>query len=96
MADPLRLGFIASPVNFFVYKLLKIAFLVMIIDSLAMDVCRADQILADLEQMIVTGFFADGERLDEIRLSEQFNVSRTPIREALQKLVASEIGRAHV
>lgn len=54
-----------------------------------MDVRRADQILADLEQMIVTGVFADGERLDEIRLSEQFNVSRTPIREALQKLVAS-------
>jgi DNA-binding GntR family transcriptional regulator len=39
--------------------------------------------------MIVTGSFADGERLDEIRLSEHFGVSRTPIREALQKLAAS-------
>ena len=54
-----------------------------------MDVRRADHILDDLEQMIVTGSFADGERLDEIRLSEHFGVSRTPIREALQKLVAS-------
>lgn len=54
-----------------------------------MDVRRADHILDDLEQMIVTGSFADGERLDEIRLSEHFGVSRTPIREALQKLAAS-------
>ena len=50
---------------------------------------RADQIIDDLEQMIVTGSFADGERLDEIRLAERFGVSRTPIREALQKLAAS-------
>lgn len=54
-----------------------------------MDGRRADHILEDLEQMIVTGSFADGERLDEIRLSEHFGVSRTPIREALQKLATS-------
>lgn len=54
-----------------------------------MDVRRADTILEDLEQMIVTGDFADGERLDEITLAERFGVSRTPIREALQKLAAS-------
>ncbi len=54
-----------------------------------MDVRRTDHILDDLEQMIVTGAFADGERLDEIRLSEHFGVSRTPIREAFQKLIAS-------
>lgn len=54
-----------------------------------MDVRRADHILDDLEEMIVTGIFADGERLDEIRLSEHFGVSRTPIREALQKLATS-------
>lgn len=54
-----------------------------------MDVRRADHILDDLEEMIVTGRFADGERLDEIRLSEHFGVSRTPIREALQKLATS-------
>lgn len=54
-----------------------------------MDLRRADHILEDLEQMIVTGSFADGERLDEIRLAEHFGVSRTPIREALQKLAGS-------
>jgi DNA-binding GntR family transcriptional regulator len=54
-----------------------------------MDVRRADTILDDLEQMIVTGVFADGDRLDESRLAERFGVSRTPIREALQKLAAS-------
>lgn len=54
-----------------------------------MDIRRADHILDDLEEMIVTGSFADGERLDEIRLSEHFGVSRTPIREALQKLATS-------
>lgn len=54
-----------------------------------MDVRRADTILDDLEQMIVTGIFADGERLDEIKLAERFGVSRTPIREALQKLATS-------
>lgn len=39
--------------------------------------------------MIVTGDFADGERLDEIRLAAHFGVSRTPIREAFQKLAVS-------
>ena len=50
---------------------------------------RADAILQKLEQMIVTGVFADGERLDEMKLSEQFQVSRTPLREAFQRLSAS-------
>lgn len=50
---------------------------------------RADSILQELEQMIVTGEFGDGERLDEIKLSERFNVSRTPLREAFQKLSVS-------
>lgn len=54
-----------------------------------MDVRRADQIAASLEQLVFSGEFRDGERLDELRLAEQFHVSRTPIREALQVLVAS-------
>lgn len=58
-------------------------------DSDIMDARRADHILEDLEQMIVTGDFADGERLDEIRLAAHFGVSRTPIREAFQKLAVS-------
>ncbi len=54
-----------------------------------MDIRRADKISEDLEQLILTGEFSDGERLDEVKLAEQFGVSRTPVREAFQKLVVS-------
>ncbi|EAQ06052.1 GntR family transcriptional regulator [Yoonia vestfoldensis] len=54
-----------------------------------MNTRLADHVREALEQMIVTGDFADGERLDEIRLAERFNVSRTPLREAFQALAAS-------
>ncbi|WP_419911041.1 GntR family transcriptional regulator [Hoeflea sp.] len=54
-----------------------------------MDQRRADSIRQTLEQLIITGAFADGERLDEIRLSQRFSVSRTPLREAFQMLAAS-------
>jgi len=50
---------------------------------------RADGVAEELENLIVTGELADGERLDEARLSERFGVSRTPVREALQKLAAA-------
>ncbi|NBR89993.1 MAG: GntR family transcriptional regulator, partial [Rhodobacteraceae bacterium] len=49
----------------------------------------ADKIRAKLEEMIVTGEFSDRERLDEIRLADSFDVSRTPLREAFQQLAAS-------
>lgn len=49
----------------------------------------ADTIRERIEQMIVTGEFVDGERLDEVKLAEQFGVSRTPLREAFQSLAAS-------
>ena len=54
-----------------------------------MEVRRADQIANTLEQLVFAGEFQDGERLDELKLAEQFHVSRTPIREALQVLVTS-------
>lgn len=57
------------------------------IDS--MEIRRADQIASTLEQLVFAGEFEDGERLDELKLAEQFHVSRTPIREALQVLVSS-------
>jgi len=49
----------------------------------------ADHIRENLEQAILTGSYVDGLRLDELRLAEQFEVSRTPIREALQMLAAT-------
>jgi DNA-binding GntR family transcriptional regulator len=54
-----------------------------------MEIRRADQIANTLEQLVFSGEFQDGERLDELKLAEQFHVSRTPIREALQVLVSS-------
>lgn len=49
----------------------------------------ADRLRDQLEQEIVTGVLAPGDRLDEVRLAERFDVSRTPIREAFQQLAAS-------
>lgn len=50
---------------------------------------RADIIAEQLEELIFDGTFANGDRLDEVRLSERFGVSRTPLREALQRLALS-------
>ena len=36
--------------------------------------------------MILDGTFVDGDRLDETQLAQRFNVSRTPLREAFQRL----------
>ncbi|MGY9106050.1 MAG: GntR family transcriptional regulator [Alphaproteobacteria bacterium] len=49
---------------------------------------RASEISEHLEELILIGKFAEGERLNEIALAEKFGVSRTPIREAFQKLAA--------
>lgn len=54
-----------------------------------MEKRRADQIAEQLEERIFNGTYADGDRLDEVRLAEQFGVSRTPLREAFQRLALS-------
>lgn len=48
-----------------------------------------DKIINELEEMVLTGVFGVNGRLDEIRLAQHFGVSRTPVREALQKLAHS-------
>jgi DNA-binding GntR family transcriptional regulator len=58
-----------------------------------MNVKRAEAIADELEERVFSGEFCDGERLDEIRLAAQFGVSRTPVREALQRLAASGMAR---
>ena len=47
---------------------------------------RADAIADEIEGLIFDGTLADGERLDEVQLANRFSVSRTPIREAFQRL----------
>ena len=50
---------------------------------------RSDLIAETLENDILRGRFAPGTRLDETRLAEEHGVSRTPLREAFQKLAAA-------
>ncbi len=49
---------------------------------------KADDIALDLEELIVSGQIAPGSVLRQEQLSEQYRVSRTPIREALRRLAA--------
>lgn len=49
-------------------------------------VSLADQVFEKLENDILTGVYARGELLTEMKLVESLGVSRTPIREALRRL----------
>jgi DNA-binding GntR family transcriptional regulator len=51
-----------------------------------MDRNLADIVSDQLETLILDGDLEQGARLDEVQLAERFSVSRTPIREALQRL----------
>lgn len=53
-----------------------------------MFVTNTERVQAELEQRIVAGVFAPGAALDEARLGQMFDVSRTPVREALLRLSA--------
>lgn len=58
-----------------------------------MDVRQADRIADSLEEMVFAGVFEQGQRLDEASLAQKFNVSRTPVREALHRLVAADLAK---
>jgi DNA-binding GntR family transcriptional regulator len=47
-----------------------------------------EQMVRAIADMIVTGVMHPGERLDELSLAVRFDVSRTPVREALRELSA--------
>lgn len=49
---------------------------------------RSVELKNTLEQEIVTGALAPGTRLDEVSLANRFDVSRTPVREALNQLAS--------
>ena len=49
----------------------------------------ADRLRDSIEESIATGALAPGAPLDEIELARQYNVSRTPVREALLQLAAT-------
>src|SRR5690348_16614850 len=52
---------------------------------------RSDQVRRQIADKIISGEFSPGEELDEKRLAEAFNVSRTPVRESLRQLAATEL-----
>jgi len=52
---------------------------------------RAALLRDAIEEDIVTGFYKPGERLDETTLAARYQVSRTPIREALKQLSATGV-----
>jgi DNA-binding GntR family transcriptional regulator len=47
-----------------------------------------DEVASHLRERIVNGSLSPGERLNELRLMEEFGLSRSPIREALRVLAA--------
>jgi DNA-binding GntR family transcriptional regulator len=50
---------------------------------------RADQLRESIEEDIATGALLPGAQLDEAELTARFQVSRTPVREALLQLAAA-------
>lgn len=46
----------------------------------------ADSVFSAVENQILSGELAEGALVTELKLCEQFGVSRTPVREALQRL----------
>jgi DNA-binding GntR family transcriptional regulator len=60
-------------------------------------ITRAEELRLQLADEIVRGALAPGAALDETDLARRFNVSRTPVREALRQLAASGLvdARAH-
>lgn len=61
--------------------------------SAAVKRSKVEWLREAIEQDIVTGVYAPGERLDETQLAARHAVSRTPIREALMQLSAMGVVR---
>ena len=56
--------------------------------SLAPQASLGDRVYQQIVEALVSGQYAGGEELNEVNLAAQFQVSRTPVREALRRLAA--------
>lgn len=56
-----------------------------------MDRTLTDQVVQQLRKQIILGHLPPGERLTEARLSEQLEVSRSTVREAMRRLEAESL-----
>ena len=54
----------------------------------------ADWVTASLREAILNGYFEPGEKLDQDRIAEELEVSRTPVREAIMKLFVGSVPQA--
>jgi DNA-binding GntR family transcriptional regulator len=54
-------------------------------------IIRSDRVRRQIADRIISGVLRPGEELDEKKLAEAFNVSRTPVREALRQLAAANL-----
>jgi DNA-binding GntR family transcriptional regulator len=52
---------------------------------------RSDRVRRQIADQIISGILRPGEELDEKKLAESFDVSRTPVREALRQLAAANL-----
>jgi DNA-binding GntR family transcriptional regulator len=52
---------------------------------------RSDRVRRQIADQIISGLLRPGEELDEKKLAETFDVSRTPVREALRQLAAANL-----
>jgi DNA-binding GntR family transcriptional regulator len=54
-------------------------------------VIRSDRVRRQIADQIISGVLRPGQELDEQSLAQAFNVSRTPVREALRQLAAANL-----
>ena len=52
---------------------------------------RSDRVRRQIADQIISGALRPGEELDEKKIAETFDVSRTPVREALRQLAAANL-----
>lgn len=55
----------------------------------------ADQVYRHLRRAIIAGEIASGARLREVEIAQALSVSRTPVREAISRLIGDRLVREH-